>query len=558
MSSTDTIAGSNVLLGTPNYASPEQLRSSHSVDIRADIYSLGATMYHMLTGVRPFAADTVFNTIANVLEKSVEPISSFKVDVSAQTRNLVARMMSKEPVYRPASAAELLKLLKKASNRRRMQGLSLLAEKWRIWGFHREFLKSRRRSSTASPMITRGIIIRDLLLCLAVVICIAAAWFNFGRSYSENLKKEHLSRLEKQRAEKVAALIDSRDESAISNFLRSVEVSPRSEMEIFRTLLSRKQDKPLLLALIKSDSFSGRQGADILGAACSFRNCDPEIIEELIRCGAPEEIGYLARPHVGSDKLRIAVANLRKRIISMGGEFRFGCEVRNLIVKDGVCCGVELGSGEKISTGAGVIVACGLGGRELVRNIISSGAAYTMKNYQIGCRIEHPQEFIDCKQYHTMSRPEALGAAEYHMVSRPAKSLPVSTFCMCPGGTIVNASAWENHSITNGMSNFARDGKFANSCLIATTKFLPGTTPDRAYELISRMEKELFIRGGRDYAFPCQRADDFLRDNDTYSHNLESSCETGIVPGRINDMLTPQVRDGICAALTYFDRIMRG
>ncbi|MBO5765821.1 MAG: hypothetical protein J6S24_06020, partial [Lentisphaeria bacterium] len=108
------------------------------------------------------------------------------------------------------------------------------------------------------------------------------------------------------------------------------------------------------------------------------------------------------------------------------------------------------------------------------------------------------------------------------------------------------------------MSNFARDGKFANSCLIATTKFLPGTTPDRAYELISRMEKELFIRGGRDYAFPCQRADDFLRDNDTYSHNLESSCETGIVPGRINDMLTPQVRDGICAALTYFDRIMRG
>lgn len=282
------------------------------------------------------------------------------------------------------------------------------------------------------------------------------------------------------------------------------------------------------------------------------------VIEELIRCGAPEEIGYLARPHVGSDKLRTAVANLRKRIISMGGEFRFGCEVRNLIVKDGVCCGVELGSGEKISTGAGVIVACGLGGRELVRNIISSGAAYTMKNYQIGCRIEHPQEFIDCKQYHTMSRPEALGAAEYHMVSRPAKSLPVSTFCMCPGGTIVNASAWENHSITNGMSNFARDGKFANSCLIATTKFLPGTTPDRAYELISRMEKELFIRGGRDYAFPCQRADDFLRDNDTYSHNLESSCETGIVPGRINDMLTPQVRDGICAALTYFDRIMRG
>ena len=286
VSSTDTIAGSNMLLGTPNYASPEQLRSSHAVDIRADIYSLGATMYHMLTGVRPFAADTVFNTIANVLEKSVEPISSFKVDVSAPTRNLVARMMSKDPSFRPSSAAELLKQLKKVSSRRRMQGISLLAEKWRIRGFHREFLKSRRRSNAASPMITANIIIRDLLLCFAIIICVGAAWFNFGRSYSENLKKEHLSRLEKQRSEKVTALLASRDEQAIANFLRSEEVSNRSRMEIFRTLLSRKQDKELLLKLIKGDSFSGRHGADFLGVACSLRSCDPDIIEELIRSGS--------------------------------------------------------------------------------------------------------------------------------------------------------------------------------------------------------------------------------------------------------------------------------
>ena len=286
VSSTDTIAGSDILLGTPNYASPEQLRSSHSVDIRADIYSLGATMYNMLTGVRPFSADTVFNTIANVLEKTVEPISSFKVDVSAATRNLVARMMAKEPSYRPASAAELLKLLKKVSGRRRILTLNLLAEKWRIWGFHREFLKNRRRSSIASPMITPKIIIRDLLLCLAVVVCIAAAWFNFGRSYSENLKKERLSRLEKIRSEKVAELLASSNGAAISGFLQSEEASNRSRMEIFRTLINRKQDKNLLLELIKNDSFSGRRGGDFLGAACSLRNCDPVIIEELIRSGS--------------------------------------------------------------------------------------------------------------------------------------------------------------------------------------------------------------------------------------------------------------------------------
>ena len=286
VSSTDTIAGRDILLGTPNYASPEQLRSSHSVDIRADIYSLGATMYHMLTGVRPFAADTVFNTIAGVLEKSVEPISSFKVEVSAPTRDLVARMMAKEPGQRPESAAELLKQLKRISGRRRMMSRILPAERWRIRSFHREFLRNRRRSEVASALITPKIIIRDLLLCLAVVICIAAAWFNFGRSYSENLKNERLSRLEKLRSEKVSALLASGDFEAISGFLKSEEASSRSRMEIFRTLLNRKQSRDLLMELIKSDSFSGRTGEDFLGAACSNRKCDPAMIEELIRSGS--------------------------------------------------------------------------------------------------------------------------------------------------------------------------------------------------------------------------------------------------------------------------------
>lgn len=282
------------------------------------------------------------------------------------------------------------------------------------------------------------------------------------------------------------------------------------------------------------------------------------VIEEFIRCGAPAEIGYLARPHIGSDCLKTVIANLRKRIISLGAEFRFSTQVTDLIVKDGVCRGVKLANGEKLATDAGVIVACGLGGRELVRNIISSGAAYSLKNYQVGCRIEHPQSFIDLKQYHTKSRPESLGAAEYHMVSRPSKALPVSSFCMCPGGRIVNATAWENRCITNGMSEFARDGEFANSCLIATVKFPADTTLDFAYGAIERVEKELFIRGAKDYAFPAQRAIDFLNDDASYNCRIKSSCETGIVPGRVNDIFNSQVRNAICAALNYFDRIMRG
>ena len=110
-----------------------------------------------------------------------------------------------------------------------------------------------------------------------------------------------------------------------------------------------------------------------------------------------------------------------------------------------------------------------------------------------------------------MSRPEALSAAEYHIVSRPANAPGVSSFCMCPGGRVVNATAWENASITNGVSDFARDGKFANSCLISTVTLPESFRLDDVYAMMEQVEREQFIRGGSDYAFPCQSAEDFLR-----------------------------------------------
>ena len=278
------------------------------------------------------------------------------------------------------------------------------------------------------------------------------------------------------------------------------------------------------------------------------------VIEEFIRCGAPSEIGYLSRPHIGSDKLKEAVPNLRKRIISLGGVFKFNTNVIDIINENGVCRGVVLANGEKITTSAGVILACGLGGRELIKTLSANGAGSEVKSFQLGCRIEHPQEFIDLKQY-KISRPEALGAAEYHIVSRPSNALGVSSFCMCPGGKVVNASAWQNHSITNGMSEFARDGKFANSCLIATLNL--NSTAKEIYGMMENIERELFIRGGKDYAFPCQTANDFLCRRASRG-NFEHGCETGIVPGRIDDLLPKEIYRALGAALKHFDRLMPG
>lgn len=280
------------------------------------------------------------------------------------------------------------------------------------------------------------------------------------------------------------------------------------------------------------------------------------VIEEFIRCGAPEEIGYLSRPHVGSDKLKQAIPVLRKRIEELGGIFRFQSHVTGLVIKDGICRGVELDGKEHLTTSCGVLLACGLGGRELIRKIISSGAGYEIKSFQLGCRIEHPQEFIDLRQY-SMPRPEALDAAEYHIVSRPANAAGVSSFCMCPGGKVVNASAWKKRCITNGMSDFARDGRFANSCLIATLDFSGRAAADDIYNMMENIESGLFLRGGENYAFPCQSARDFLA-RKASAGKFVHGCETGIVPGRIDDLIPGDIYRALNAAVKHFDRLMPG
>ena len=132
----------------------------------------------------------------------------------------------------------------------------------------------------------------------------------------------------------------------------------------------------------------------------------------------------------------------------------------------------------------------GMLGRTLVREVAARFGGAEAKPFQIGCRIEHPQEFIDLRQYRG-SRPECLGAAEYHIAAGG-----VSSFCMCPGGTLVNASAWQEHSCTNGMSEHARSGEFANAALIVTLRPEEFTSPAEPFALIDRLEREIFRRGG--------------------------------------------------------------
>ena len=275
--------------------------------------------------------------------------------------------------------------------------------------------------------------------------------------------------------------------------------------------------------------------------------------EVMVSCGAPTEILWQKRAHTGSDHLPLIAAGLRKKIEALGGKFLFNTEVVSLHTANGVCAGVKTASGEVITAPA-VLLAPGLGGRYLVRNLTGS-VAWSLKPFQIGCRIEHPQELIDRAMYHT-TRPEALGAAEYHLVSRRYPRHTAS-FCMCPGGEVVNATAWEKRSISNGMSRFARSEEFANSCLICT--FSPEETGsladiDRLYE---KIEMECFASGGGDYTLPAQDAAAFLR-GEAGLKNRRTPTAVGIGPGRIDRIIPGELHRALAAALKDFDRRVPG
>ena len=274
----------------------------------------------------------------------------------------------------------------------------------------------------------------------------------------------------------------------------------------------------------------------------------------LNECGAPDEILWQKRAHVGSDFLAVTAGNLRRKIENMGGRFLFGKEVVFLNIENGRCAGVVLASGEKIQAPA-VLLAPGLGGRELVRNIAKL-VEWELKPFQIGCRIEHPQNLIDRAMYHTANRPAALGAAEYHIISRKY-SRHTASFCMCPGGEVVNATAWEKRSISNGMSRFARSENFANSCLIST--FDPGELGSitQIDELFNKIERDCFLAGGGDYTLPAQDAAAFLRKENGLKNSV-TSAPTGIVSGRIDRIIPDELFRALSSALKDFDHRIPG
>lgn len=283
-----------------------------------------------------------------------------------------------------------------------------------------------------------------------------------------------------------------------------------------------------------------------------------DVLKIFVNAGAPPEILYLNRPHIGSDLLPHMVKNIRKETEALGGKYLWGKQVSGVSIKDGQCRGVILADGERLDAPA-VFLGFGLSARELIKNLIASGVEYDFKGFQLGVRIEHPQDMIDVNQYGMETIPPFLGAAEYNFVSRPQdKNMPgVSTFCMCPGGEIVPATALEHHLSTNGMSPYRRDQQFANSCLISTFHAGELAPPDKTFAYIEALERKAFELGGGDYTAPAQDAEAFLRGENGLKHK-SGSYRFGMTPARLDELLPAVSVKALKAALKHFDRQCRG
>jgi Uncharacterized FAD-dependent dehydrogenases len=240
-----------------------------------------------------------------------------------------------------------------------------------------------------------------------------------------------------------------------------------------------------------------------------------KVLNEFVEAGAPPEITYLSKPHIGTDRLSETVMGIRRKTISLGGEVHFNAKLTEILRKDGQVKGVgfiENGDYKEISTN-NVVLAIGHSARDTFEKLLISGICIEQKTFAVGVRIEHSQEMIDKIQYGDFAGHSALGSADYKMVVHLQNRRGVYTFCMCPGGTVVASTSEENALVTNGMSNFARDGRNANSALLVTLekKDFESDHPLAGIEFQRRIEAAAYVAGGGNYKAPVQRLEDFLQ-----------------------------------------------
>lgn len=280
--------------------------------------------------------------------------------------------------------------------------------------------------------------------------------------------------------------------------------------------------------------------------------------EKLVEFGAPEEILYEAKPHIGTDRLLSIIKALRAHLELFGCTFRFNTRMDDIVIHNGRLAGVHTSDGAATERSV-VVLATGHSARDVYALLKQKNVALQKKGFAAGVRVEHPRELIDEIQFGREGKTSGLSSAEYFLVwNNPKTGRGVYSFCMCPGGHIINSSSEHHHLCTNGMSNSKRNSKFSNAAIVVSIR--PDDFGDDALEGIAfqrMLEERAFAQGGGGYIAPAQRITSFLHSMSDATLP-EISYRPGCIPGRIDLLLPDMMRQEIAAALPVFNRKMPG
>jgi uncharacterized FAD-dependent dehydrogenase len=290
-----------------------------------------------------------------------------------------------------------------------------------------------------------------------------------------------------------------------------------------------------------------------------------KVMHEFVRAGAPGEIMYVSKPHIGTFRLTGVVAAMREEIIALGGEVRFESKVTDLLIDrrletNAQLEGVRLASGEAIRS-RHVVLALGHSSRDTFRMLHAQGVFIEAKPFAVGFRIEHPQSLIDQARLGKYAGHAELGAADYKLVHHAKNGRAVYSFCMCPGGTVVAATSEPRRVVTNGMSQYSRKERNANAGIVVGVnpeQDFPGG-PLAGVELQERLESLAYELGGSDYCAPGQLVGDFVRGvPSTEFGEVEPSYKPGVRLGDLASSLPDYAIEAIREALPEFGKQIRG
>ena len=284
-----------------------------------------------------------------------------------------------------------------------------------------------------------------------------------------------------------------------------------------------------------------------------------KVLDEFVKAGAPEDILYLSRPHIGTFRLVSMVEKMRATIHQLGGEVRFEQRVEDIDIDNGKVRGVKLANGETLRCDH-VVLAVGHSARDTFQMLHDRGVYMEPKPFSLGFRIEHPQGVIDRSRFGKFAGHKLLGAADYKVVHHCSNGRAVYSFCMCPGGTVVAATSEPGRVVTNGMSQYSRNERNANAGIVV------GITPDdypggplAGIAFQRKWEERAFELGGGDYCAPGQLVGDFIAGRPSTSlGSVEPSYKPGVRPTDLSTALPDYVIEAIREALPQLDKKIPG